>query len=173
MENNKKILIIGAVVILSGLTFYFVTKKKGGEETPSLDNTSNNTSNTPPDTASDNSSNNSSNNTSNLPPVSASQSDDMRKRIVIKSAIFGESNNNLDIKKTVEDLIKLGMYEFRATNNFFGKDPSYKKVKYVMIDYSIDGVKVPLAVFNSETSGFRADIDGVREGNLVTLFKKK
>jgi hypothetical protein len=101
----------------------------------------------------------------------STQLNDVRKTIVINSATYGEGKNKLDIKKTIEDLLKIGIYEFRATNQFFGKDPSRGKVKYVIIDYSINGVKVPLSVFNSETSGFRSDIDGVREGQLVKLYK--
>jgi hypothetical protein len=162
--KKPNILIVGALVIVGGLTFYFVTKDKGDEKNPVLDNSSNNMSDT--------TSNNSSNNTSNNSSVSTSQSDDIRKRIVINSAFYGEGNNKIDIKKTLEDLVKIGIYEFKGTNQFFGKDPSYRNVKYVTIDYSVDGIKVPLAVFNSETSGFRADIDSVREGQLVTLYKK-
>ena len=94
---------------------------------------------------------------------------DISKRITIESAIYGESNNNLDIKNIVTELIKKGKYSFMATSNFLGSDPSRNRVKYVMINYSIDGKKVPLATFNAQTPNFRADIDGVREGNLVTL----
>jgi len=94
---------------------------------------------------------------------------DISKRITIESAIYGESNNNLDIKNIVTELIKKGKYSFMATSSFLGRDPSYRRVKYVMINYSIDGKKVPLATFNSLTPNFRTDIDGVREGNLVTL----
>jgi LPXTG-motif cell wall-anchored protein len=164
MENNKKILIIGAVLIVSGLAFYFVTKKKKVVEIPLVkpDETTN-TSNNPPNNTSSNSTSGNSNNSSTTSGT---------PKIVINSAFYGERDNQLDVKKNIENIIAVGLYQFRATNNFFGKDPSPRNPKYLLMDYSIDGITVPLAVFNSETPNFRADIDGVREGNLVTLYKK-
>jgi LPXTG-motif cell wall-anchored protein len=174
MENNKKILIVGAVALLGGLAFYFVTKKKKVTTTtlPNKpeDTANETTNNSSTDASTDvlnnapiNSTNNNSNNTSITPS---------KPKIVINSAFYGEGNNKIDIKKIIEDLVKLEIYQFRATNQFFGKDPSPRNVKYVFIDYTVNGIKLPLAVFNSETSSFRTDIDAVREGQLVTLFKK-
>lgn len=168
--DKKKILILSAVVLLGGVGYFFMTKKKKVAEIPlpnkpqgTSGNTSNGNSNDAPNNASENSSNNDSSNTSTTLG---------KPKIVINSAFYGERDNKLDIKKNIEDLVKLGIYQFRPTNNFFGKDPSPKNPKYVFIDYTVDGVKVPLAVFNSETPSFRPDIDAVREGQLVTLYKK-
>ena len=153
--NKNVIYIVGATVLLGGGAFLFLKNKKKkdllklaeAEKLAEIDKLGGTTS-------------------------GGTTSSGTKPNFVINSASYGEGNKKIDVKKNLEDLLKTGIYEFKATNQFFGKDPFRGRVKYVTVDYTINGVKVPLSKFNSQTIGFRSDIDGVREGQLVTLYQK-
>ena len=158
--NKNVIYIVGATVLLGGGAFLFLKNKKKkdllklaeAEKLAEIDKLGGTTS--------------------GGTTSGGTTSSGTKPNFVINSASYGEGNKKIDVKKNLEDLLKTGIYEFKATNQFFGKDPFRGRVKYVTVDYTINGVKVPLSKFNSQTIGFRSDIDGVREGQLVTLYQK-
>jgi len=169
--NKNVIYIVGATVLLGGGAFLFLKNKKKkdllklaeAEKIAEIDKQLGGT--TSGGTTSGGT-------TSGGTTSGGTTSGGTKPNFVINSASYGEGNKKIDVKKNLEDLLKTGIYEFKATNQFFGKDPFRGRVKYVTVDYTINGVKVPLSKFNSQTIGFRSDIDGVREGQLVTLYKK-
>jgi len=163
--NKSVIYIVGATVLVGGGAFLFLKNKKKkdllklaeAEKLAEIGKLGGATSG---------------GTTSSGTTLGGTTSSETKPNFVINSASYGEGNKKIDVKKNIEDLLKTGIYEFKATNQFFRKDPFRGRVKYVTIDYTINGVKVPLSKFNSQTIGFRSDIDGVREGQLVTLYKK-